>query len=44
MTHPQASAEQIGQAISDAVKTFVGDTPQSDDFTLFVVKRQKTTP
>jgi serine phosphatase RsbU (regulator of sigma subunit) len=39
-----ASAEQVMQAILDAVKTFAGDTPPSDDFTLFVVKRQEITP
>jgi sigma-B regulation protein RsbU (phosphoserine phosphatase) len=40
MAHRDASAEQLAQAIVDAVKAFTGDTPQSDDLTLFVVKRQ----
>lgn len=33
-------AEDILEAIVDTVKQFTGNTPQSDDFTLFVVKRQ----
>ncbi len=39
--NPDASAQQVLQAIVEAVRTFAGDTPQSDDLTLFVVKRQK---
>ena len=35
-----ASAQQVLEAIIDALKTFTGDTPQSDDLTLFVVKRE----
>jgi serine phosphatase RsbU (regulator of sigma subunit) len=35
-----ASAEQTLQAIVAAVIDFTGDMPQSDDLTLFVVKRQ----
>ena len=38
--NPKASAAQMVQTIFEAVKSFVGDTPPSDDFTLFVVKRQ----
>jgi sigma-B regulation protein RsbU (phosphoserine phosphatase) len=34
-----ASAQQILLAVMDAVRAFVGDTPQSDDLTLFVAKR-----
>ncbi len=39
--HSTSSANQILRAVVDAVKDFVGDVPLSDDFTLFVVKRQK---
>jgi sigma-B regulation protein RsbU (phosphoserine phosphatase) len=39
--NPDASAQQVLQAVIEAVKTFTGDIPQSDDLTLFVVKRQK---
>lgn len=35
-----ASAEQVCQAVLEAVKDFTGDTPVSDDITLLVVKRQ----
>ena len=38
--NPGAGAEQVLQAVVKAVHNFVGDTPQSDDFTLFVVKRE----
>ena len=38
--HAQAGAADMVQAIVKAVKAFTGDTPQSDDFTLVVVKRQ----
>ncbi len=34
-----AGAERILEAIVDAIRAFVGDTPQSDDFTLVIVKR-----
>ncbi|MHA2265659.1 MAG: PP2C family protein-serine/threonine phosphatase, partial [Candidatus Thorarchaeota archaeon] len=37
-----ASAEQVLQAIVDAVSDFVEDTPQSDDFSLLVIKRLGT--
>jgi serine phosphatase RsbU (regulator of sigma subunit) len=36
---PKASAQEVLEAIVQAVNTFTGNTPQSDDFTLFVVKR-----
>jgi serine phosphatase RsbU (regulator of sigma subunit) len=39
VTHAEGTAEEILQAIVNTVKDFTGDTPQSDDFTLFVVKR-----
>jgi serine phosphatase RsbU (regulator of sigma subunit) len=29
------------QAVVNAVRKFVGDRPQSDDLTIFVVKRQR---
>ena len=35
-----ASAQQILQTVVQAIDQFTGDTPQSDDFTLMVVKRQ----
>ena len=37
--HRHRSAEQICQAIDDAVASFVGDVPQFDDFTLVIAKR-----
>ena len=37
--NPGASAQQILSAVVDAVKAFAGHAPQSDDRTLFVVKR-----
>ncbi len=36
---PGASAQQVLEAVMDAVNAFTGDTPQSDDFTLLVVKQ-----
>jgi sigma-B regulation protein RsbU (phosphoserine phosphatase) len=36
---PEASAQQVLEAVVDAVNAFTGDTPQSDDLTLFVVQR-----
>ena len=36
---PKASAQEVLDAIVQAVNTFTGNTPQSDDITLFVVKR-----
>jgi sigma-B regulation protein RsbU (phosphoserine phosphatase) len=38
--HPAASAQQLLEAIVAAVHTFTNLAPQSDDLTLFVVKRQ----
>ena len=40
--NPDTTAEQVLQAIVGAVKDFTGDTPPSDDLTLFVVKRTAT--
>jgi serine phosphatase RsbU (regulator of sigma subunit) len=40
MAHPQASAEEMLQAIVSAVHRFTDHAPQSDDLTLFIVKRQ----
>ena len=34
------SAEKMMEAIVEAVHEFTGDTPQADDLTLFIVKRQ----
>ena len=39
----QATATDVLQAVVEAVQAFTGPTPQSDDFTLYVVKRQKIT-
>jgi sigma-B regulation protein RsbU (phosphoserine phosphatase) len=38
-TNAEASAQQVCRAVVEAVQAFTGDTPQSDDVTLFVVKR-----
>ncbi len=38
--HQSQSAAAIVQAVNQAVAEFVGDTPQFDDFTLLVLKRQ----
>jgi sigma-B regulation protein RsbU (phosphoserine phosphatase) len=38
--HPKASAQQLVGAVIEAVEAFSRDTPQADDLTLFVVKRQ----
>jgi serine phosphatase RsbU (regulator of sigma subunit) len=38
--HRTASAEALAGAIDEAVALFVGDAPQSDDFTLVVAKRK----
>jgi sigma-B regulation protein RsbU (phosphoserine phosphatase) len=40
-TNPNAGAPQVLQAVVNAVRKFVGDRPQSDDLTIFVVKRQR---
>lgn len=39
--HPEANAQQLLDAIVAAVHTFTDHAPQSDDLTLFVVKRQE---
>jgi sigma-B regulation protein RsbU (phosphoserine phosphatase) len=36
---PEASAEQVLHSVKNSLEAFVGDTPQSDDQTIFVVKR-----
>ena len=38
-SHVQGSAQEILDAVVEAVDDFVGGAPQSDDCTLFVVKR-----
>jgi sigma-B regulation protein RsbU (phosphoserine phosphatase) len=38
--HRHRSAEGLARAIDAAVAEFVGDAPQSDDFTLLVAKRE----
>jgi sigma-B regulation protein RsbU (phosphoserine phosphatase) len=38
--HREASAADVIRAINQAVDEFVGDTPQFDDFTLVVLKRE----
>ncbi|MDM8527460.1 SpoIIE family protein phosphatase [Anaerolineales bacterium HSG24] len=38
-TSYQGNAKEVLQSIVDTVQEFTGNTPQSDDFTLFVVKR-----
>ena len=40
--HGSDSAEQLLSAIEEAVKTYAGTTPASDDTTLLVIKRQRT--
>jgi sigma-B regulation protein RsbU (phosphoserine phosphatase) len=42
--HPGVSAEQLLDAIMDAVHTFTSNAPQSDDLTLFVIKRNGSRP
>lgn len=37
--NPRVSAQEVLDAIVQAVNTFTGNTPQADDITLFVVKR-----
>jgi sigma-B regulation protein RsbU (phosphoserine phosphatase) len=39
-----ASAEQVCQAVLQALDNFIKDTPPSDDITLLIVKRQHTIP
>jgi serine phosphatase RsbU (regulator of sigma subunit) len=38
--HQTESAAGVIQAINQAVDEFVGDTPQFDDFTLVILKRE----
>ncbi len=38
-SHTEGSAQEILEAVIEAVDDFVGGAPQSDDFTVFVVKR-----
>ncbi|MEJ2209337.1 MAG: GAF domain-containing protein [Anaerolineae bacterium] len=38
--HRHGSAQELARAIDDAVAEFVGDAPQSDDFTLLVARRE----
>ncbi len=42
--HQTESAASVIQAINQAVDEFVGDTPQFDDFTLAVLKRESLPP
>lgn len=39
VTHKKQSAAAIRQAITDAIRSHAGDTPQFDDITLIVMKR-----
>ena len=41
MANKQASAQDVLQSIVDATNEFIGEAQQSDDFTLFVIKRKK---
>jgi sigma-B regulation protein RsbU (phosphoserine phosphatase) len=38
--HPSATAQEILEAVRQAIRIFTGNAPQHDDFTLFVVKRE----
>lgn len=40
MSHREGDAEELLQGVASTVADFAGPTPQSDDFTLVVVKRQ----
>jgi serine phosphatase RsbU (regulator of sigma subunit) len=42
--HQTESAASVIQAINQAVDEFVGDTPQFDDFTLVILKREPCDP
>jgi sigma-B regulation protein RsbU (phosphoserine phosphatase) len=42
--HHSRSAAEVVEAINRAVDEFVGDTPQFDDFTLAVLKREPHSP
>jgi sigma-B regulation protein RsbU (phosphoserine phosphatase) len=39
-SHREANAKEIIKGVVQAINTFAGDTPPSDDFTLLVVKRK----
>jgi len=41
MSNKEAGAQVVLQAIFDETNEFIGNSPQSDDFTLFVIKRKK---
>jgi sigma-B regulation protein RsbU (phosphoserine phosphatase) len=38
--YPSATAQEILEAVRQAIRIFTGNAPQHDDFTLFVVKRE----
>ncbi len=40
MSNPQAKSQQVIDTVVEAVEEFTGGTPQSDDFTLLVIKWQ----
>lgn len=40
MSNPQARSQQVIDTVVEAVEEFTGGTPQSDDFTLLVIKWQ----
>ena len=42
--HPEASPQKLLEAIISAVHTFTGPAPQSDDLTLYVVRRKNSCP
>jgi serine phosphatase RsbU (regulator of sigma subunit) len=39
-SHPRATAEEMCSAIMNGLRQFVGDTDQTDDLTLLIVRRQ----
>ncbi len=42
--HAHQNADEIVRGVIDAVNEFTANTPQSDDFTLFIVKRKEKQP
>ena len=40
-TNIGANAQALLDAIVEAVNNFIGDTPQSDDYTMLIVKREE---
>jgi serine phosphatase RsbU (regulator of sigma subunit) len=42
--HPEASPQKLLEAIISAVHTFTGPAPQSDDLTLYVIRRKNSCP